>query len=73
MKIDPNKRGGKGQFPDETGSTEPDSNLIDDTLRRAETRTVLFDYLHMVFVGFWSTLRGLFVVEGKTGKTGGDE
>ena len=70
MKIDPRDRDGKGDFPDSLPTEPPDDSLIDATLRKAATRTVLFDYLQMILVGFWNTVRGLLVVEGSTTKPG---
>ena len=59
MPLDPNKRAGKGKFSDQTLDIEVDQELVDGVLKKAETRTILFDYLHMFFVGFVSALKGL--------------
>ena len=70
MKLNPKERGGKGTFPETPPSVVPDDSLIDDTVRQAETRTALYDVLFMLVVGFWKTMRGLFVIEGETPKSG---
>ena len=66
MKIDPAKRSGKGSFPKDVNAITDDPKLLEDVLKKAQTRVVLFDYLYMVFVGFTSALKGLFQFSGKT-------
>ncbi|MEZ5359166.1 MAG: hypothetical protein R3F48_10095 [Candidatus Zixiibacteriota bacterium] len=57
MKLDPEQRDNKGRFPEPTESQQLDEAFTDDTVQKAEGRTLLFDFLHMIVVGFWHTLK----------------
>jgi len=63
MPIEPNKRSGKGEFPTEPPSSPLENKFSDEVLNRAQNRTVLFDYLHLILVGFVSTIRGFLGIE----------
>jgi len=59
MPVDPQQRAGKGKFEEPAQDQQVDTELTDSVLKKAQARTVLFDYLHMIVVGFLSTLKGL--------------
>ena len=68
MPIDPQKRNGRGRFPDKEPPQKLPGDFIDDTMKKAETRTVIFDLMFMMVVGFWNTLKG-FMLTGNKNKS----
>ena len=66
MPVNPSTRAGKGAFSQDAPASEPDPDLLDKVIQKAESRTVFLDYLQMIMVGFLSAIKGLFRITGST-------
>ena len=75
MPIKPEKRDGKGAFQDNTTQVVAlEDAFIDNTVKKASGRIVLFDFLYMIIVGFLKTISGfLGAEENSSHKNKGDK